>query len=326
MPALPISVDSNGPLHRRDAGARPVGTGSGAGSNRVVVPSPSLQPQVGTPPLYIVRLRASFGARYAANTQRIYESNAWSFLNTIGIKPVYTSDDVKHWVDGMIQAGMVDTSIRTKVASLKPMFDANDMAWPGSKLHLGLPQHEENAPAIPAEACELMIRMLGNKGGIVTTVLMLGTLFGLRTSEIQWVLAHGCDGKLLEIQTSKQGRRRIHHLPDGLGTGLVFKPTKLSAAALHRMFGMFQQAITRVPAEREGWHAVRRTLITALFNNGISEYEVHRWMGWRVVGKITFRYFRPEPGALDKRVWDAHPFLAIWQEVIDTARRQRLSA
>ena len=67
----------------------------------------------------------------------------------------------------------------------------------------------------------------------------------------------------------------------------------------------------RKPGYGEGWHSIRRALVTALVNHGLDQYSVSRWMGWKL-NDTAYRYFRPDPVELDAKVYSHHPYLAVW--------------
>jgi len=73
------------------------------------------------------------------------------------------------------------------------------------------------------------------------------------------------------------------------------------------------RAHIRAPRTGEGWHSLRRSVVTGLTNAGLAEVKMNAWMGWQYKGQdMTQRYYRPDPAELDLEVYALHPFLPYW--------------
>jgi hypothetical protein len=264
---------------------------------------------------YLTRLEAHLGERYSPHTRRAFLGHARRFLDFAGVQPSYGRENVLAYVDRLILEGFKEPSIRAMLTGIRVMFDVNGLTWPLERrdLRLGLPQEDPLTPTLTLKEVGLLIRGTRETPGFPRTVVALASIFGLRGDEIIRALAAGCSGEILEVQTAKGGRKRRHHIPERLRPVLTFSPSTVSARSLHNLFESLMRHFVRPPRPREGWHAVRRSVVTGLFGAGLSEEVIHRFMGWKSAEKtIAFRYFHPDPTALDLHVYRKHPYLPLW--------------
>jgi integrase len=258
--------------------------------------------------------RALATPRYSPHTRKAFLGQARRFLAAVGDKPDYSREDVLGYVDTLIRAGYRADSIGTILAAVRALFRENSLAWPVAErdLRLGLPQEEPIRPTLLVSEVMDLIAGVRGKVSIARITICLGTVWGLRADEIKRVLAAGGDGLRLEVQTAKGGRKRIHRVPDGLAPVMAFRPIVTSTRSLHTLFEGAMSAHVREPNPREGLHALRRTLVTALVEGGVDVVKIQRWMGWTLRESIVTTYYRPKPEALDADVYAAHPFLKYW--------------
>lgn len=265
--------------------------------------------------LYLERLRANLGSRYSSHTVHAYLGQAERFLDFAGTKQRYTKQELLSYVDTMVKDKYKGKSITTILAGVRSLFYSNDIPWPLDRrdLHLGLPEDDEGGPVLSvADVVKMIAAARFNMVSAIPAVA-LSTIYGLRPTEISQVLGAGLDGKHLEVQTAKGGRRREHVIPKELRGALTFKPWKIGTDGLHGGFERIMCGYVRKPLPREGWHSVRRSVVTGLYNANVAGEVIHRFMGWKSIGKdISLRYFRPDPEALDLEVYKAHPFLKFW--------------
>jgi integrase len=248
------------------------------------------------------------------------------FISHAGMRQAYTKADVQGYLDSLIEQGLLRQSINAYLAALRAFFAANELVYPTAArdLHFGMAQVEPNAPVLPIVVVQALIRGIAPGQGIGPRAVALASMYGLRPSEIAATITEGCDGSTISVQTRKQGRRRVHTVPPALRAVLTFEGHKVTTDGLHKLFDRCMAYIRRPSEPGEGWHAVRRTLVTGLLENGVSEYDVERWMGWRQVKKTSFTYYRPNPTDLDERVYAAHPFLPVWQEIEEMVQLRRV--
>jgi len=225
---------------------------------------------------------------------------------------------VLSYVDKLVLAGYKEQSIHTILGGVRAMFHANNLPWPLQRrdLHLGLPQEDEGGIVMGVQDIAGLIKTMKPVAGSAVVAVALSTVYGLRAAEIAAVISAGCDGKKLVVQTVKTGRKREHRIPPVLSKRLRFGGRKIGVDGVHKMFTRLMTGYVRLPREREGWHSIRRALITGLLESGVPDVVVHRWMGWRTApnqhAKIAFRYFKPDGGVLDDQVYAQHPFLPMW--------------
>lgn len=267
--------------------------------------------------IYLARLEAVLGPRYSPHTRRNSLRHAEQFLSLVGMKAEYTRPELLAYLDKLVRQEYGESSIHVIVAGVKAMFTANGLDWPltHQDMHLGLPQEETHCPILSPSEVGLLIAYGLTQQHPVRTVIALATIYGLRTQELLEAIRNGCDGEVLSIQTAKSGRLREHTIPEYLRPVLTFKGWPVSRTHINVMYERSMGAAVRVlqvRRKREGWHSVRRSVVTALYRAEIAEVIIHQWMGWRDSRTISRRYYRPEPGEIDAKVFAKHPYARLW--------------
>jgi hypothetical protein len=161
---------------------------------------------------------------------------------------------------------------------------------------------------------EEIVRMIqGVKGARFPDLqlCMLSSLYGFRNQELANIISTGLDGKEIDVQTAKGGRRRVHHIPSALSAYLTFRGKRCKPEAAHKAFERIMDRYVRPPRYREGWHALRRNVVTGLLMAGCSEDVVVAFMGWGKPATV-FKYFHPDPQNVDEEVFKVHPFYPEW--------------
>ncbi len=263
---------------------------------------------------YLAALQAYLGARYSPDTVSTFTGGARTFLKVIGTKKEYTREDVLRYADWLTTKGYATQSVNVMMASVKTLFRAMRWSWPVEKgdLHFRMPQEESRGVVIPGEDVLRLIRAARGLGVPERPAVALATTYGLRPNEIAQVTSKGLQGDILEIQTSKGGRKRVHQIPPVLREALTFRPYPISRIGLHATFDRLMKAHVREPIKGEGWHSVRRALVTGLYLDGASDIYIQQWMGWRMGKSIVSTYVRPDAAALDREIYAKHPFLRAW--------------
>lgn len=267
---------------------------------------------------YLTKLEQSLGVRYSENTVKAFVGQARRFVAAVGEKSGYDKQDILRYTDMLVKAGYKEDSILTILSGVRALFHANGWAWPLARrdLHLGLPQEDPGGPVMPHEDIARLIAAAKGLAAPEAPAIAMSTLYGLRAAEIAMVLAAGCDGRTLAVQTAKAGRRRSHYVPHVAHAALRFTGRPITVDGVHTLFGRVMARHVRPHARGEGWHSIRRALITELSGRGLGEAQIHRWFGWRVApggSKIAFRYYRPEGQKLDDEVYALHPYLPLWR-------------
>lgn len=264
---------------------------------------------------YLDKLNVSLGARYSEHTRAAFVGQGRRFMQVVGVKAEYSREDVLLFVDTMVRAGYKEASIQTIVAGVRALFAANKWAWPLERrdMHLGMAQEDAGGPVMPDADVARLIRASRTVGPPEAQAIALATTYGFRAQEIAAVLTSGANGRLIVVQTAKTGRKREHSVPGILQVPLTFSPYPIGVDGVHKAFQRVMERCVRPPLKGEGWHAIRRALITGLLDNELAEFKLHSWMGWRAPGnKISYRYFRKGGKELDAEVFAKHPFLPYW--------------
>ena len=260
----------------------------------------------------LVRLESYLGSRYSPHTIRDTLGQAGAFIaQSKGVGREYLIG----YMDGLVSRGLKPRSIITIMSRLRALYHANGWSWPllPRDMHLGLPDAGPGGPALSPDEIRQLI--LGAKGGgrLDVVAMALSTTWGFRPAEMATILSSGLDGRAISVQTSKLGRRREHTIPVVLASALTFRGRERTTDGLHKAFERLMCAHVRDTRTGEGWHSVRRSLVTGLLEAGLREAALHKWMGWQYKGQdIVDRYYRPDPAKLDAEVYALHPFLPFW--------------
>jgi len=264
---------------------------------------------------YLERLRDDLGSRYSPDTVRTFLIQSKAFLEYASIKPEYARADVLSYVDHLIGEDKKHSSVNLALSAIRALFRALAIPWPLSKtdLHLGIPVADEGGPVLPTKDIAKLIHGVRDyKPNLYTTITALSSTFGFRPIELQTALAQGCNGKELALRSAKGGRTRHHDIPPQVRPYLDFPPTKMSRARLHQVFQELMTIHVRAVIAGEGWHSIRRALVTELLEAGVPMPTVSRFMGWKM-RETAFAYFRPAANRIDAQIYESHPFLGFWE-------------
>ncbi len=262
---------------------------------------------------YLERLNIYFGARYSKDTVNNARSQASRFLTVAGVRPSYSHELLMAYVDRLIKQGYRPRSIKVIMGCIKTLLTANGIPYPLDRhdMHLGLPKGEDLAPMMPAADVAKLIIGVRRMGTPAAPAVALSTVWGLRATEIARAISSGCDGDLLVVQTLKGGEVRTHSVPPALTKVLSFPPYPYGRDAVHHLFDRLMIQCVRPSRPQEGWHAIRRAVVTGLRLNKVSKDTVYAFMGWRR-NDMTDRYWHPDHVEIDEEVYPSHPFLPFW--------------
>lgn len=267
-------------------------------------------------------LEAYLGERYSADTKRNFLGQADRYLRVIDNAPTlaWTREVVMAYVDSMLRRGMSRESVQTNLGGVRALFRAMHVVWPMNprELHIGAQAAEQGGITLTNAEIALLVHgakieaQHSNVGKAACAVVALTNLYGLRGIEVTHVLAAGLDGEELAAQTAKGGRMRRHTIPDAVKPYLTMKARGITRDGLQSMFPRLMKRYVRESRKGEGWHALRRSLVTGLTENGLHIFDLYRWMGWTMTD-TAFKYHVPKTGELEARVWAAHPYLSLWE-------------
>jgi len=252
-------------------------------------------------------------SRYSPDT--IYNTilQARRFLDMVGTKETYTAQDITGFVDRLMANGASSSSVPTILTAVRSLFRAIGHPWPLEKLHL--PVEDRGVPMLSRGDVKALIARARRVGQPELGVTALSTVFGLRAIELARVLDAGLAGDELVVTTAKGGRQRRHMIPEVVAPALTFQADPKSRDTLNRMFQRLMVGGVRKPRPREGWHAIRRSLVTGLADAGVAGQFIETFMGWRTFsGRTIASYYRPDRHLVDEAIWKAHPFLELWSK------------
>ncbi|RJQ43366.1 MAG: hypothetical protein C4534_08190 [Gaiellales bacterium] len=264
---------------------------------------------------YLDNLGRFYGNRYSKDTVANAFSQARRFMDKVGVKVAYSREDILGYVDYLITESYRPRSILQILRSVKILLLANDMPWPlrHGDLHLGMPKVEPIAPLLSNDEIVKLIRATCHVGAPYGPVVALSAIWGLRNTEITQGLNAGCNGQLLVVQSAKGGNLRRHIIPSNLSRVMTFRPLKISRRSTSYLFDQLMSQYVRPPVEREGWHAVRRSLITELVRANVDRGIIFKYMGWSDSRNMVYTYWHPEPTEIDSQIYKAHPFLRYYR-------------
>lgn len=265
----------------------------------------------------ISRLDIYFGNRYSGDTVANTKSQGRRFLEKMGARRVYSRPELLAYIDHLIAAGYKRRSIQVITGCVKTLLIANEIPWPLTPrdLHLGMAKGEVVAPALPGDDIIKLIRAVSRLGPPSAPAVALSTTWGLRSTEITAVLNAGCNGLALVVQTAKGGEVRSHEVPPELRGAMDFPPYAITRDGVQKMFDRLMAYYVRQPLPREGWHAIRRSVVTALIAAGLEDRLIYRYMGWRRPNQMTDRYWISDGAVIDHAVYAAHPWIGYWPKL-----------
>lgn len=209
--------------------------------------------------------------------------------------------------------GWSDTSLRTAYYAIKKLYDIEEKPWP-IKLS-DLPKTQEssvNRPVLGRKEVGKMIQWARGSGIYpVNYYLALSTIYGMRRAEMAVVGEEDIqDGKIL-IRTAKGGMQRWTAIPEEIQKYITHNPG-LGATSIAGLFHYIAyKSGADIPKGRIGFHSIRRTLFTLLIDAGITLPFAYNFLRWKLAG-MPGVYFQPDSGAVDREIFEKHPFLGFW--------------
>jgi hypothetical protein len=204
------------------------------------------------------------------------------------------------------------TSNRTIITGVKSLFKALEIKWPvdGRDLRIVTHGYEPTTPIMDIDDVARLINAAKQSKYPNYQVCMLSTLYGFRRQELADIMSAGLGGYVIDINTVKTGTRRIHTIPPPLSKALTFKGKPMTIYMINYCFETLIRSI-RDPRPREGWHTIRRSLVTELLDRGLAEFQVSKFMGWTRT-ETSYKYYKPKRETVDNEVYAVHPYIPIW--------------
>ena len=265
-------------------------------------------------------LKKDLGHRYSLRTVDTYLRAFRSFL-AYAEKPPFTRQHINGWLDRLIEQGQGKNSVRLAYYALRRGFKANGWPWPMDRMDVPpLPEDAEvSKPAMSEEDVRKLILWARKQGGWERAVIALSTVYALRREELARIRPGDLDlaARRFLVRTAKGGIQREHLVPEGLipHLGIGGPLPGLTVSVLSTSFRMSCLRAGVMAEPGTGYHSIRRTVDTALWDATKDQYLVWnfiRWKGRR--GDMPRHYYAKEALEVDKQIFAVHPFLKVWLE------------
>lgn len=274
----------------------------------------------GAEPALVEQVRAAMGRRYKPDTIYNVGIAMGQFFAVCPPGPSgYTAQDLTDYL-GRLGDRVSPYSLPTITAELRLGFRALHWRWPVEDADLGFvrrgARNQEGGVVLDEEDIRVLIASVKDHPaeGWQRALVFLSTVYGFRRMELAEILAEGITLPIIDVQTKKGGRRRHHTVPQEFWRFLTFPSHAVNRNKLHREFQAIMERLFGVLEDGVGTHAVRRSLVTGLLDNGATIEQVIVWMGWsRHRGPIALTYYRPEERNVDAFILERHPFLQYWR-------------
>lgn len=239
----------------------------------------------------------------------------------------FTRSEVVGYIRKLERGGYAAGTRRLHYGVLKRMFQLAGVEWPfGRKPPGELPVSvaEWDVKAPPIDLSDLKLIINGAKDGAFprdwTALIGLSSIYGLRRIELMELAPEylDLDGGKLRVVTAKHGRAREHLIPEVLKPYLTDYPFgKYSEFKLTQGYHLMREAVGLPYAYGEGFHGVRRTLVTALLYI-FPEPIVSDFMRWKKSSMSMVRhYWTPSsPQVVERTVFGLDPFPAYGGELV----------
>lgn len=266
----------------------------------------------------IQQFKESIPAWRSESTKLRYPLLVGHFIDFAGVKPTYDKTDAMKFLNHIINSGLSKNYARWSAYILKGFYESLGITFP---LDAGdLPPQpgldEIIAPVFTANYVHKFIQVVKNKGSPqMKAYLALSTTYGLRRTEMANISSKDIHNSVIEIHTIKGGSPREHIIPVEIEPYLDYKFKPVHPQTMVNIFLRMQELAKLKHGEREGFHSVRRSLVTELLNAGVPIHIAYLFMGWKLSTRLGIIgvYARPSPTEVDKVVMAKHPFLLHWR-------------
>lgn len=220
---------------------------------------------------------------------------------------------------------------------IRRLFVVNGLQW---EYHRGeapaIGERDEHRPQLSTEIIERMIRAAtgGRLQAEEACFLALSTTYGVRREEMYVLGTKDVDLKnnAIFISTVKHGRQRYHLIPEELKPYLAKHDfsQRYSATSTSQLFWRIvnKSKMEGLKSQRLGWHAIRRSVLDGLINNGVNPFAARAFLRWKgTTGELAMpvRYYGNvvvglegttpvlEEAKGDDEIFEKHPFLPMWR-------------
>jgi integrase len=246
-------------------------------------------------------------------TKRTYASVMRSFLQFTGKDDGWSAQDLKTYFANELEQGRSRSYVRWQFYPIKALFSYREMQMPVKLRIIPTAKWSEiRAPALDFDEVAAFIET-AHKGLISaadTALVCACTVWGFRRVEMGQFTV---EGDLVSVSAAKGGPQRVHLIPEQLIPVLQGHEQR-DARYVGDRFPIISRLARVKHRDGMGWHSIRRSVSTALTENGVPDPTLKAFMGWSNGGSSNMpsRYYRPRAREVDQIVYNVHPFLAMW--------------
>lgn len=266
----------------------------------------------------LTNFEESIPAWRSESTKIRYPLLVGHFIDFVGVKSTYDRTDAMKFLNHIVKSGMSSNYARWAYYVLRNFYKSLGIEFPLTSRELP-PLHgpgEINAPVFSSDYVGKLISAVKKKGDAgMKAYLALSTTYGFRRMELARMSNSAISNSLLRVQSVKGGELREHIIPDDVSPYINgFKFKKVSDQTLTNIFHRMQGLAGLPQNLGDGYHSIRRSLITELLAAGVPIHIVYSFIGWKLSSKLGIMgvYTRPDPKMRDEMVMSHHPFLNFW--------------
>jgi len=241
------------------------------------------------------------------------------FIDYIGVKSTYTRSDAMRFLNHIINSGMSKNYAIWASYILKQFYESLGIKYP---LRAGdLPRLEPgdvNAPVFSPNYINDLIGAVKSKGTpMMKAYLALSTTYGFRRQELANISDNDICNGTIRVSTVKGKVVREHIVPDEIVPYLTgYKLKTVHPQTMINLFLRIQSLAKFKHGDREGFHSIRRSLVTELLNAGVPIHVAYLYIGWKLSPRLGIIgvYAKPSSQEVDEIVMEKHPFIPMWKE------------
>lgn len=226
-------------------------------------------------------------------------------------------ENVKAFMTDLEEAEYTVNSINRHIFAIKKFFSSNGLEWEDTIKAQFVNLFDTDTPTISREDLGRVIIATKKHGNLVDmSYLALSSIYGLRRQELAEISNNRINKQksTIHIRSIKHGLERDHLIPDQIGfiKDYNFEEQKLPTISL--LFSKIALLAGYNRESGEGWHSIRRALVSGLFDNEISDASIEFFMRWSPKN-ISRRYNTQgkNPSVADAKIFAKHPFLPFWE-------------
>jgi integrase len=244
------------------------------------------------------------------------------FIAKNGRKKRYTEEEIQEFLYKKVKE-----ILYSSYATQRAIFASFLKSLPdgGQELHIPKPKLGNQPPNVTVLSKEQIDSIIASafvdkEPPWLLNRLLCATVFGCRVGELEKLSSEHIDlkNRVIVIPTSKGGAVRPQTIPEGLEVFLRNGMEPVNREKLRSALRRICQGAGVDLPKGASFHAIRRGVVTALFEAGIDSFLIYCWMRWaagRQFGMLP-TYVKTKQEEYDKRVIDRHPFVEMWQGLV----------